>query len=150
MPSKKSGPQSPFVEDDADEVSLSPGDVYITRHSNLGGAHIVFHLVAGSDEEQLSRKELTSRHQVNIWYRHDMTGCLFVSCLIKLWESSYELCASISELAFLGSREQGVFTDIKAVSEMLADLIHWDISVPYTCTLTNERGALFAWCCILF
>ncbi|XP_022657274.1 protein C12orf4 homolog isoform X2 [Varroa jacobsoni] len=70
MPSKKSGPQSPFVEDDADEVSLSPGDVYITRHSNLGGAHIVFHLVAGSDEEQLSRKELTSRHQVILGLRN--------------------------------------------------------------------------------
>ena len=47
-----------------DDIRLSAGDVYITRHSNLGRAHVVFHLVAGSDEEDLVAKELNSRHQV--------------------------------------------------------------------------------------
>ena len=47
-----------------DDVTLVAGDVYITRHSNLGRAHVVFHLVAGSDEEDLATRELNSRHQV--------------------------------------------------------------------------------------
>ncbi|OQR73382.1 hypothetical protein BIW11_03592 [Tropilaelaps mercedesae] len=58
------GCHSAYIEDD-DEVCLSPGDIYMTRHSNLAGVHVVFHLVAGSDEEDLSMKELTSRHQAS-------------------------------------------------------------------------------------
>lgn len=39
--------------------SLSPGDFYITRHSNLAAFHVVFHLVserAGPDAHELSTR----------------------------------------------------------------------------------------------
>ncbi|KXJ69119.1 hypothetical protein RP20_CCG000052 [Aedes albopictus] len=59
---------------------LKPGDVYITRHSNLSHSHVVFHLI--SDEIQFqSPSEINSRHPVilglrnilKISSRHDVT-----------------------------------------------------------------------------
>ncbi|CAG4970583.1 unnamed protein product [Colias eurytheme] len=40
--------------------SLQPGDVYLTRHSNLAEAHLVYHLVV--DDEQMRAGDITSRH----------------------------------------------------------------------------------------
>ncbi|KRZ21270.1 Uncharacterized protein T4B_10203 [Trichinella pseudospiralis] len=45
--------------DDNHGTQLTVGDVYITRHSNLGAAQIIFHLVS---DESLSQMDLTSRH----------------------------------------------------------------------------------------
>ncbi|KHJ45103.1 hypothetical protein D918_04407 [Trichuris suis] len=41
------------------EGDLSPGNVYITRHSNLCSYHTIFHLVCGDD---VSRDDINSRH----------------------------------------------------------------------------------------
>ncbi|CDW53162.1 DUF2362 domain containing protein [Trichuris trichiura] len=41
------------------EGALSPGNVYITRHSNLCSYHTIFHLVCGDD---VSREDINSRH----------------------------------------------------------------------------------------
>jgi len=32
-----------------DSIMLNAGDVYITKHSNLSGYHIVFHLVCNTE-----------------------------------------------------------------------------------------------------
>ncbi|XP_045533252.1 protein C12orf4 homolog [Pieris brassicae] len=40
--------------------SLQPGDVYLSRHSNLADAHLVYHLVI--DDEQMKSGDMTSRH----------------------------------------------------------------------------------------
>lgn len=58
---------------------LKPGDVYITRHSNLSHSHVIFHLI--SDETFQSPSEINSRHPVilglrnilKISSRHDVT-----------------------------------------------------------------------------
>ncbi|KRX20513.1 Uncharacterized protein C12orf4 [Trichinella nelsoni] len=58
----KTTPRSKRVEKTADnkhDAEFTVGDVYITRHSNLGAAQIIFHLVS---DESLSQMDLTSRH----------------------------------------------------------------------------------------
>ncbi|OUC42718.1 hypothetical protein D917_10268, partial [Trichinella nativa] len=58
----KTTPRSKRVEKTADnkhDTQFTVGDVYITRHSNLGAAQIIFHLVS---DESLSQMDLTSRH----------------------------------------------------------------------------------------
>ncbi|CAK1541153.1 unnamed protein product [Leptosia nina] len=40
--------------------ALQPGDVYLSRHSNLADAHLVYHLVI--DDEQMKAGDITSRH----------------------------------------------------------------------------------------
>ena len=59
---------------------LQNGDVYITRHSNLAEAHVVFHLVtddsvrtAGSGTS--TSAELSSRHPVILAYRNVLKAC---------------------------------------------------------------------------
>ena len=54
---------------------LKPGDFVITRHSNLNGAHVIFHLVA--DLESLNKSEINSRHPVILGLRNILkTACL--------------------------------------------------------------------------
>ncbi|XP_003371984.1 conserved hypothetical protein [Trichinella spiralis] len=58
----KTTPRSKRVEKTANnkhDTQFTVGDVYITRHSNLGAAQIIFHLVS---DESLSQMDLTSRH----------------------------------------------------------------------------------------
>ncbi|KAL5502575.1 hypothetical protein EMCRGX_G009373 [Ephydatia muelleri] len=43
-------------------LPLQSGDIYMTRHSNLSAAHVVFHLV--SDEKSLISGSLQSRHPI--------------------------------------------------------------------------------------
>ncbi|XP_059062974.1 protein C12orf4 homolog [Achroia grisella] len=47
---------------------LSAGDVYVTRHSNLADAHLVFHLVA--DDAALRSGDITSRHPAILGLRN--------------------------------------------------------------------------------
>ncbi|XP_062540243.1 protein C12orf4 homolog [Armigeres subalbatus] len=64
---------------DRSSSRLKPGDVYITRHSNLSHSHVIFHLI--SDETFQSPSEINSRHPVilglrnilKISSRHDVT-----------------------------------------------------------------------------
>ncbi|XP_055617574.1 protein C12orf4 homolog [Toxorhynchites rutilus septentrionalis] len=64
---------------DRNSSRLKPGDVYITRHSNLSHSHVIFHLI--SDETFQSPSEINSRHPVilglrnilKISSRHDVT-----------------------------------------------------------------------------
>ena len=55
--------------------NLKPGDFVITKHSNLNGAHVIFHLVA--DLESLNKSEINSRHPVILGLRNILkTACL--------------------------------------------------------------------------
>ncbi|XP_058813755.1 protein C12orf4 homolog [Topomyia yanbarensis] len=64
---------------DRNGARLNPGDVFITRHSNLSHSQVIFHLV--SDETFQSPSEINSRHPVilglrnilKISSRHDVT-----------------------------------------------------------------------------
>ncbi|XP_052745078.1 protein C12orf4 homolog isoform X2 [Bicyclus anynana] len=47
---------------------LQAGDVFVTRHSNLADAHVVFHLVA--DDESLKSGDMTSRHPAILGLRN--------------------------------------------------------------------------------
>lgn len=49
--------------------TLKPGDFYITRHSNLSQAHIVFHLVT---DESVYSNDVSSRHPVILGLRNIM------------------------------------------------------------------------------
>ncbi|XP_045780598.1 protein C12orf4 homolog [Maniola jurtina] len=49
-------------------VRLQAGDVFVTRHSNLAEAHVVFHLVA--DDESLKSGDMTSRHPAILGLRN--------------------------------------------------------------------------------
>jgi len=52
-----------------------PGDFFITRHSNLNGVHVIFHLVA--NQQSLKRSEINSRHAVILGLRNILkTACL--------------------------------------------------------------------------
>ncbi|XP_058467669.1 protein C12orf4 [Malaya genurostris] len=67
------------VKPNKNGVHLKPGDVFITRHSNLSHSHVIFHLI--SDETFQSPSEINSRHPVilglrnilKISSRHDVT-----------------------------------------------------------------------------
>lgn len=49
-------------------TKLKPGDFFITRHSNLSQAHVIFHLI--SDEASNSPEEINSRHPVVLGLRN--------------------------------------------------------------------------------
>ncbi|CAH0720983.1 unnamed protein product, partial [Brenthis ino] len=48
--------------------ALQPGDVCVTRHSNLAEAHVLFHLVV--DDESLKSGDITSRHPAILGLRN--------------------------------------------------------------------------------
>ena len=50
-------------------VSLQTGDFYVTKHSNLSEAHVVFHLVC---DDSLRSSEINSRHPVILGLRNIM------------------------------------------------------------------------------
>lgn len=53
---------------------LRPGDFFVTRHSNLAQAHIIFHLI--TDEAFAHSAEINSRHPVILGLRNVMkTAC---------------------------------------------------------------------------
>lgn len=49
-------------------TKMKPGDVFITRHSNLSQTHVIFHLI--SDEASNSPEEINSRHPVILGLRN--------------------------------------------------------------------------------
>lgn len=51
----------------SESVVLSPGDIYVTRHSNLSEVHVVFHLVT---EPSLSMNDIAARHPVMVGLRN--------------------------------------------------------------------------------
>lgn len=52
---------------------LQTGDFYMTRHSNLSQAHVIFHMVS---DESLRGNEITSRHSVVLGLRNILkTAC---------------------------------------------------------------------------
>lgn len=60
------GVQSELAE--VNESKLKAGDFFITRHSNLSQAHVIFHLI--SDEASNSPEEINSRHPVILGLRN--------------------------------------------------------------------------------
>lgn len=52
-------------------ASLSTGDLYVTRHSNLSEVHVVYHVVC----DETSSSDLTSRHPVILAYRSVLKLC---------------------------------------------------------------------------
>ncbi|KAF2350876.1 Protein of unknown function DUF2362, partial [Trinorchestia longiramus] len=63
---------------------LQPGDVYITRHSNLSGVHVVFHVVC---DDSVTSSVVTSRHPVILGLRN----VLKVACLCDITTLSLPL-----------------------------------------------------------
>ena len=59
---------------DVDGQNLLPGEVYVTRHSNLAEVHVVFHLVV-DDSVQTLRSDLSSRHPVIMGVRNVLKAC---------------------------------------------------------------------------
>ncbi|XP_065912964.1 FERRY endosomal RAB5 effector complex subunit 3-like isoform X2 [Dysidea avara] len=51
----------------SESVMLSPGDVYVTRHSNLSEVHVIFHLVT---DPLLSVSDIPARHSVMVGLRN--------------------------------------------------------------------------------
>lgn len=52
---------------------LLPGDFYMTRHSNLSQAHVIFHMVS---DESLRGSDINSRHPVVLGLRNILkTAC---------------------------------------------------------------------------
>ena len=49
------------------------GDFYITRHSNLSEAHVVYHLVV--DDVALRSSDITSRHASLLGLRNILKEC---------------------------------------------------------------------------
>ncbi|XP_053682077.1 protein C12orf4 homolog isoform X2 [Sabethes cyaneus] len=87
---------------------LKPGDVFITRHSNLSHSHVIFHLI--SDETFQSPSEINSRHPVilglrnilKISSRHDVTT-LTIPALLRHTMSedmTVSWCVRRAELVF--------------------------------------------------
>ncbi|EAT33110.1 AAEL014628-PA [Aedes aegypti] len=87
---------------------LKPGDVFITRHSNLSHSHVIFHLI--SDETFQSPSEINSRHPVilglrnilKISSRHDVTT-LSIPALLRHHMSedmTVSWCIRRAELVF--------------------------------------------------
>ncbi|XP_018020079.1 protein C12orf4 [Hyalella azteca] len=72
-------PDTPRRED-----KLQPGDVYITRHSNLSGVHVVFHVVC---DDSVNSSSITSRHPVILGLRN----VLKVACLCDITTLSLPL-----------------------------------------------------------
>lgn len=54
------------------EAILKPGDVYVTRHSNLGSVQLVFHLVV---DDAVAGKEMNSRHPAIAGLRNIIRQC---------------------------------------------------------------------------
>ncbi|XP_055538959.1 protein C12orf4 homolog [Wyeomyia smithii] len=94
--------------DSKSDCRLKPGDVYITRHSNLSHSHVIFHLI--SDETFQSPSEINSRHPVilglrnilKISSRHDVTT-LTIPALLRHTMSedmTVSWCVRRAELVF--------------------------------------------------
>ncbi|KAF2878983.1 hypothetical protein ILUMI_27193 [Ignelater luminosus] len=86
---------------------LQPGDVYITRHSNLSQVHIIFHMVS---DDSLRANDINSRHPVVLGLRNILkTACsnditsLTIPLLLQ-YEMTEEMtvtwCAKRAELVF--------------------------------------------------
>ncbi|KAK4871504.1 hypothetical protein RN001_015628 [Aquatica leii] len=86
---------------------LQPGDVYVTRHSNLAQVHIIFHMVS---DDSLRGSDINSRHPVVLGLRNILkTACsndvtsLTIPLLLQ-YEMSEEMtvtwCAKRAELVF--------------------------------------------------
>ena len=80
---RRGGEEGEFGRKDA----LQPGDVYITRHSNLASVHVVFHIVA---DDSLRNININSRHPVILGIRN----ILKVSCLCDITTLSLPLLLS--------------------------------------------------------
>ncbi|XP_055595415.1 protein C12orf4 homolog [Uranotaenia lowii] len=87
---------------------VKPGDVYITRHSNLSHSHVIFHLI--SDETFQSPSEINSRHPVilglrnilKISSRHDVTTLTIPALLrhVMSEDMTVSWCVRRAELVF--------------------------------------------------
>uniref|UniRef100_A0A8D8BGN9 Protein C12orf4 homolog n=1 Tax=Culex pipiens TaxID=7175 RepID=A0A8D8BGN9_CULPI len=96
------------VRADKNSTRLKPGDVFITRHSNLSHSHVIFHLI--SDETFQSPSEINSRHPVilglrnilKISSRHDITTLTIPALLRhKMSEDmTVSWCVRRAELVF--------------------------------------------------
>lgn len=53
--------------DEAKSSKLKPGDVFITKHTNLAQSHIIFHLIS---DETFHSTEINSRHDVILGLRN--------------------------------------------------------------------------------
>ncbi|XP_065081404.1 protein C12orf4 homolog [Ochlerotatus camptorhynchus] len=93
---------------DRNSTRLKPGDVFITRHSNLSHSHVIFHLI--SDETFQSPSEINSRHPVimglrnilKISSRHDVTT-LTIPALLRhdmSEDMTVSWCVRRAELVF--------------------------------------------------
>lgn len=72
---------------DAEACRLNVGDFYVTKHSNLSQAHVLFHLVARDGEnsgnrqvevkgQSLRHSDLSSRHPVILGLRNILKSCI--------------------------------------------------------------------------
>jgi hypothetical protein len=60
---------------------LQIGDYYLTKHSNLSQAHVVFHLVAydsddSTNSQSMKQSDLSSRHPVILGLRNILKSCI--------------------------------------------------------------------------
>jgi len=63
-------------------TKLHPGDLYVTRHSNLSGNHVVFHVVS---DDSLRAMDMSSRHPVILGLRNVLKmTCMFDIATITL------------------------------------------------------------------
>ena len=51
---------------------MTPGDFYLTRHSNLSEVHVMFHLVV---DDSVRATDITSRHSVILGIRNILKAC---------------------------------------------------------------------------
>lgn len=54
--------------------SLTTGDFYVTRHSNLSEVHVIFHLVC-DESASSTASDISSRHSVILAYRNVLKLC---------------------------------------------------------------------------
>ncbi len=64
-----------------DNGKLQIGDFYLTKHSNLSQAHVVFHLVAfdsddSTNSQSMKQSDLSSRHPVILGLRNILKSCI--------------------------------------------------------------------------
>lgn len=104
---KSSGSPSDHSGNRVSPVTLKTGDFYITRHSNLSEAHVVFHLVA---DDTLRMSDMNSRHPTILGLRnilrvaHEHDICTVTIPLLLVHEMSEEMtiqwCLKRAELVF--------------------------------------------------
>lgn len=118
-------------------AGLSPGDFYITRHSNLSEVHVVFHLVS-DDSVSNTASDLTSRHAIiaacrnvlKLCFRYDIRHVTIPLLLVHdmTEDMTMQWCLKRAELVF------------KCIKGFVMELALWTGQEAFTIQFLVPKG----------